>query len=206
VLDAACGTGYGTALLAEAGAARVDGFDRCLDAVAFAARTYARPEANFAVARVDRLPVPDRSYDIYVSFETIEHVDDETLLAEAARVLCTGGLFLVSTPNRDLLDAGTSIEQKPFNRFHIREYTRAELESRLRRHFSSVEWYGQTPFSSAYVTRLGHVGRSWPALAVRIHQANKVLHWPWETPARHIPARYAGINIVPEVLIAVCYT
>src|SRR4051812_29152909 len=66
VLDAACGTGYGTARMAEAGAARVDGFDRCLEAVAFAARNYARPEVNFAVAPVERLPVPDRSYDIYV--------------------------------------------------------------------------------------------------------------------------------------------
>jgi len=76
VLDVACGTGYGTALLAKAGAAQVDGFDCSAEAVDFAKSTWALPNATFAVATTDRLPVPDASYDVYVSFETIEHVED----------------------------------------------------------------------------------------------------------------------------------
>ena len=88
VLDVACGTGYGTALLANAGAAQVDGFDCSPEAVAFAKQTWALPNISFGAAITDRLPVPDGSYDCYVSFETIEHVeDDDALLTEATRVL-----------------------------------------------------------------------------------------------------------------------
>ena len=77
VLDVACGTGYGTALLANAGAAQVDGFDCSPEAVAFAKQTWALPNISFGVAITDRLPVADGSYDCYVSFETIEHVEDD---------------------------------------------------------------------------------------------------------------------------------
>src|SRR5208283_2060032 len=184
VLDVACGTGYGTALLANAGAAQV---------------------VSFGVAIADRLPVPDGSYDCYVSFETIEHVeDDDALLTEATRVLRPGGSLLVSTPNRELLDPGISIEDRPFNRFHTREYSRDELSEKLRRHFASITWYGQRPFSPRYISWLGRVGRRWPALAVKFHQARKCLGWPWESPQRHLPTPCSGEPAVTEVLIAAC--
>ena len=182
VLDAGCGMGYGSAQLAEAGASRVHGFDCCAEAVAFAARSYSRPNLSFAVAAADRLPVPDGSYDVYLSFETVEHVEDDLgLLAEAARVLRPGGLLHISTPNRELLDPGTSFEDKPFNRFHIREYCRGELAARLERHFGAMTWYGQSGYSSACVAWLGRVGRLWPALGAKLHQARKCLGWLRET-------------------------
>ena len=205
VLDVACGTGYGTGLLANAGAAQVDGFDCSPEAIAFAKKTWALPNVSFGVAIADRLPVPDGSYDCYVSFETIEHVeDDDALLTEATRVLRPGGSLLVSTPNRELLDPGISIEDRPFNRFHTREYSRDELNERLRRHFASITWYGQRPFSPRYISWLGRVGRRWPALAVKFHQARKCVGWPWESPHRHLPTPCSGEPAVTEVLIAAC--
>ena len=205
VLDVACGTGYGTAMLARAGATRVNGFDCSPDTVAFAERSWPLPNVRFGVANADRLPVPDASYDIYVSFETIEHVeDDHALLTEAARVLSPGGLLLVSTPNRELLDPGTSIEDKPANRFHTREYRGDEIADRLRGHFASIDWYGQSPFSPHYIARLSRLGRHWPALAVRLHQLRKTLGWPWESPQRHFPARCSCEPAVVEILIAAC--
>ncbi len=207
VLDVACATGYGTALLAKAGATRVDGFDCCTDTVAFAKRSWPLPNVCFAVASANQLPVADASYDIYVSFETIEHVqDDDALLSEATRVLRPGGLLLLSTPNRELLNPGTSIEAKPFNRFHTREYRRDELHERLRRHFASITWYGQRPFSPHYIAWLGHVGQRWPALAVKLHQARKCLGWPRESPQRHIPTPCSCEPAVTEVLVAVCHS
>jgi len=41
VLGVACGPGYGTALLANAGAAQIDGFDYSPEAIAFAKKTWA---------------------------------------------------------------------------------------------------------------------------------------------------------------------
>jgi SAM-dependent methyltransferase len=159
------------------------------------------------LAAAEHLPVADASYDVYVSFETIEHVvHDDSLLSEASRVLKPGGLLLVSTPNRDLLDPGTTIDDRPFNRFHVREYRQDEFDERLRRHFGSITWYGQMPFSHNYIAFLGSIGRYWPGLAVKVHQARKCLGWFWESPQQHVPSPCSGQLAVEEVLIAACHS
>jgi SAM-dependent methyltransferase len=203
VADAACGTGYGSAMLVRAGAGRVDGFDISPEAVAEASRVCRSPSARFRVASALNLPAADATYDVYISFETIEHLDDdEAFLAEAVRVLRPGGLMLLSTPNRRVLDPGTSIHDRPFNRYHVREYAREELESKLRSRFASVEWYGQRSFADGYVAWLNRMGRRWPGLAVKVHQARKCAGLLWESPGRHVPVR--GRLGGAEILIAAC--
>jgi ubiquinone/menaquinone biosynthesis C-methylase UbiE len=207
VLDVACGTGYGTVHLANARAAQVDGFDCSREAINFAKHSWALPNAAFALAAANYLPVADASYDVYISFETIEHVeDDDALLREATRVLKPDGLLLVSTPNRDLLDPGISIDDKPFNRFHIREYCHDEFAEKLKKYFGSISWYGQRRFSPGYIALLQRIGRQWPAIAVKVHQARKCLGWPWEYPQRHTPSPSSGQPVFDEVLIAVCHS
>lgn len=47
------------------------------------------------------LPFPDNSFDIIILQDVIEHIDDtEKLIAETNRVLKSGGLIYLSTPNR----------------------------------------------------------------------------------------------------------
>jgi 2-polyprenyl-3-methyl-5-hydroxy-6-metoxy-1,4-benzoquinol methylase len=205
VLDVACGTGYGTALLANAGAVQVDGFDCCREAVHIAQKTWQLPNTTFSIAAAHHLPVADDLYDIYVSFETIEHVgNDQALLQEATRVLKPDGLLLVSTPNRNLLDPGISISNKPFNRFHIREYLQHEFADRLRPHFASITWYHQRSFSLRYISALTTIGHYWPVLGVRLHQIRKCIGWPWETSQQHRPALCSSEDPTGEVLIAAC--
>jgi SAM-dependent methyltransferase len=204
VVDAACGTGYGSRALLAGGAARVDGFDRSPEAIAEARRLHASPKAHFAVADVARLPAPDHSCDLFLSFETIEHIEDgAALICEAARVLRPGGTFVCSTPNRVVSAPGTPITGKPYNPFHVREYTREELGALLGRFFPSVTFLGQSFHGAGYVRLLNRLGKSWPMLAVRAHQVRKVLGVPWDKRQRHWPTPLPAPG-EPEVLVAVC--
>lgn len=63
-----------------------------------------RPELNFVKMDAESLDLPDRSVDIAIAKEVIEHLPDPRLcMAEIFRVLRPGGVFLLSTPNRDSL-------------------------------------------------------------------------------------------------------
>jgi len=128
ILDVACGTGYGTALLEGVGV------DRSLEALGYARRH----PAAYVAADAACLPF-GRVFDAVVSFETIEHVPDPArFVADCARVLKPGGLFFVSTPNRELWSPRSS---KPLQRHHVREFNRREFLEVLRPFH--VELYGQ---------------------------------------------------------------
>ena len=87
VLDAACGEGYGTRLLART-AGSVVGVDIDPGAIEHARRRYAGPATRFECADCTRLPLDDDSVDAVVSFETLEHLEaQDRLLAEFRRVL-----------------------------------------------------------------------------------------------------------------------
>ena len=110
------------------------------DAVLSAHEVYGSGVCRFSTYDGAHLPFADGCFDAATSFQTIEHVSaDEQFLAEAARVLKPGALFVLTTPNRTtrLRD-----NQPPWNRFHVREYSARQLESLLTRHFASVEMRG----------------------------------------------------------------
>jgi ubiquinone/menaquinone biosynthesis C-methylase UbiE len=145
VLDIACGSGYGSAMLADSGAKSVTGVDLSPEAVESATANFGRGNVRFAVGDVQRLTdIPDASFDLIASFETIEHVpDDRAYVDETARVLRPGGMLLVSTPDRRLGSIGPRLRKVPSNPFHVREYTRKELIDLLSRRFEIVEEFGQ---------------------------------------------------------------
>lgn len=135
VLDVACGLGYGTALLYASGARTVLGIDLDSESVCQARRLYAEPGVQFEVGNAEDLSAYN-GFDTVVSFETIEHLQrPELFLKEIARVLVPNGTFIVSTPTRQ---QGT-IEDKPRNPFHVREWSLEEFRELLSTEFSSVE-------------------------------------------------------------------
>jgi lipopolysaccharide biosynthesis protein/SAM-dependent methyltransferase len=99
VLDFGCGEGYGSVLLAEV-ARTVVGVERSPEAVALAARQYASPNLRFALGSGAAIPLPDRSVDLAVSFESIARGEAaETLMEELKRVLRPRGRLIVSIPD-----------------------------------------------------------------------------------------------------------
>jgi SAM-dependent methyltransferase len=140
VLDAACGEGYGSALLADV-AAEVVGVDQSNEVVAHAIARYAHESCTrFICASVTNLPLPDASTDLVVSFETIEHLtEQEAMLAEFRRVLTPQGLLVISSPNKPVY----TDERDYHNEFHVRELTRDELADLLAPGFPQQLWYGQ---------------------------------------------------------------
>ncbi len=127
VLDAGCGTAYGSAILAEAGAREVVGVDvaaEVLDSV----RARLPSTVTLEQGDVRELPFPDGSFDLVVCFEVIEHVDEpDRALDEFRRVLGPDGMLAVSSPNRDVYPPG--------NPHHVHEYKPDELHAELANRF-----------------------------------------------------------------------
>lgn len=126
VLDLGCGSGYGAASLADT-ANSIVAVDVSAEAVAFASARYQAPNLSFhRIDAEEPLPFANQEFDVVLSFQVIEHVVDEaTYLREARRVLKPGGVMIIVTPDRALRLLPL---QKPWNRWHVREYSSAALQ------------------------------------------------------------------------------
>lgn len=142
VLDFGCGTGYGAHRIAPASTS-VTGVDVSGEAVDYARAHYVADNLRFAtIDPVERSPLPfaDADFDVVLSFQVIEHVPDaDRYLAEARRVLAQGGVLVVATPDRT---RRLFRHQRPWNRYHVVEYTPAQLLARLEGHFRVLEVNG----------------------------------------------------------------
>ena len=141
VLDAACGEGYGSALLASA-ATSVLGIDIAEDAIAHARARYADRGTNLRFERGDctALDLPPASFDLITSFETLEHVAaQEALIGGFARALAADGILIISSPDKRTYSDVSGFR----NEFHVRELYRDELLALLKPHFPFVHLYGQ---------------------------------------------------------------
>ncbi|MBD8526438.1 class I SAM-dependent methyltransferase [Pseudomarimonas arenosa] len=141
VLDAACGEGYGSALLATV-AQSVVGVDIEPSTVAHARARYGdRPNLSFEQSDASKLDaLEDGSFDLIVSFETLEHLEQqEQLVGGFSRLLAPDGVLLLSTPDKRTY----SDEPGYQNPFHVRELYRHEFEDLLTRHFAHHTLFAQ---------------------------------------------------------------
>lgn len=129
ILDAACGIGYGTWMIAEQiKHATVTGADIFQDAVDAANRAYKLDNNGFIQLDLGDAAAWDKNIigrmDAIVSIETIEHVlDAEALIARYTK---TTDFLIGSVPNQDVVPFHK--EQHPF---HFRHYTKGEFEQLL---------------------------------------------------------------------------
>jgi SAM-dependent methyltransferase len=141
VLDAGCGTGYGTAELARVAAAAT-GVDISADAVQYARQHYALSNVRFLQASCAALPFAAGSFDLITAFEVIEHLKDwQASLREMQRLLAPGGQCVISTPNKNYYaDSRGSTGPNPY---HEKEFTFEEFTEELRAVFPHVSLFLQ---------------------------------------------------------------
>jgi len=101
VADLACGTGYGSTILAHNPQTTYIGVDIDQPTIDYANRRYGSSTRHFHTASAIDPPIEDNAVDLVASFETIEHIEQtQALCAQYARILKPAGLLVVSTPNK----------------------------------------------------------------------------------------------------------
>jgi SAM-dependent methyltransferase len=185
VLEVGAGEGYGCRLLGER--RRVVGLEPDPAALLHAARRAASGNPVFARGAGDALPFPASTFDALVSFQVIEHVDEDVrFVSELARVLQPGGVALLTTPNRDLRLAPG---QRPWNRFHRREYAAADFRALLGRAFSEVHLLGIGAVQAVHEMELARVRRIRRLVALDPLALRRLLPAPVATALRGIVRR-----------------
>ncbi|MDR5855202.1 methyltransferase domain-containing protein [Caballeronia sp. LZ062] len=126
VLDIACGEGYGSWLMRQWGAASVLGIDVSEDAVRRAQARFVDPAVSYHAAPAESLQaiVGDKRFDLIVSLETIEHLDDpRAFLVNLKAVAAPNATIIISAPNDHwyFKDGGT-------NPYHKHRFTREEFQ------------------------------------------------------------------------------
>jgi len=144
VLDVACGTGYGTDLISKTADIAI-GVDVSREALAYAKKHYGK-KTNTAFVLSDACYLPFRAnvFDVAVSFETIEHIDNpELFLQQVACVLKLHRPLIISTPNSQ----ASPRRETPQNPFHLREFNIKEFARLLSLDFKNLQFYGQNYYS-----------------------------------------------------------
>lgn len=79
--------------------------------------------------------LPNDHFDFVISFQVIEHIqDDQKFLEEVHRVLKPGGQLILTTPNRAM-----TLTRNPF---HVREYSALEFDALVSTKFEVLEALG----------------------------------------------------------------
>jgi SAM-dependent methyltransferase len=94
------------------------------------------PEEKFISSSFPPLiNIEDNSFDTIVTFQVIEHINNDNLFVEEIyRILRPGGKALISTPNIEM-----TLTRNPW---HIREYTSRQLQDLTAKFFSKITMKG----------------------------------------------------------------
>jgi 2-polyprenyl-3-methyl-5-hydroxy-6-metoxy-1,4-benzoquinol methylase len=127
VLDLACGEGYGSYLLKEAGADYVIGVDVSQETISKANLLFASDMVKFKVADAESLNdlFHENEFDVVISIETIEHLSDPiAFLKSIKRFTKPNGVIIMSCPN----DHWYYPQDTEANPYHIRKYKLSEFQ------------------------------------------------------------------------------
>lgn len=127
VLDIACGEGYGSYLLKRAGAKEVVGVDVSTAAINRARQSLDSEGIQFVLSDAIGMHqhYPDEYFDVVVSCETIEHVENPDAYLQSLKKLAKkNALFIITCPN----DYWYYPEIHQSNPYHLRKYRFKEFQ------------------------------------------------------------------------------
>lgn len=129
VLDAACGTGYGTNLLKEA-ASRVTGIDVDQDTIDYASNLYR--DIEFGIIDLNKT-FPADKFDLCVSFETIEHLKHPEVFLQNVADNCEEFLFSIPVNNP--------------SKYHVQVWNKDQIYAMMSKYWANITWFHQEGFS-----------------------------------------------------------
>ena len=133
VLDAACGTGYGSYVLSKY-SKKIISVDNSETAIKYAKMNYQKNNINFIKKDINKLNYKNK-FDMIISIETIEHLnkkDSINWLKKCKIMLKKSGILICSSPMLRLKN------NKPYitNPHHLHEMKRAEFLNNLKKIFN----------------------------------------------------------------------
>lgn len=134
IIEVGCGTGWLCERLRKFGT--VTGTDLADEVLARAAQKW--PDVNFISGDFLSLDLPRAGFDVVVTLEVLSHFEDQAAFAaRLAELLKPGGLLILATQNRPVLERWSAIGGPTTGQ--IRKWVNArELRSLLSPHFSNL--------------------------------------------------------------------
>lgn len=142
ILDLACGSGFGSQMLAKLGKKRIEkivAVDCDPNTIAYASGRYNHPLVDYRCENAVDPLLPQKLgvFDVIVSFETLEHIEDEQqFLSNVYHLLKPGGVLVLSTP------FGKGRGKPCGSPFHVHQLTVDEFKD-LFNGYSDVQFYSQ---------------------------------------------------------------
>lgn len=201
VLDAGCGVGYGSRLLAYHGASEVVGVDISQEALAVARKQFSHSRVKYICDDCESMMKVNGRFDVIVSLENLEHLQDaEGFLNRATELLSPTGSLICSSPNPQ------GNPESPDNPYHVREYTKEQFQNLLQKYFWNVAILGQDNTSAVKALNI-----LWSNPMLRFGRwiqklRGRYLNHPFSTyppsPGDFVISEFASDQ--PRVFISVC--
>lgn len=137
ILDAGCGIGYGSSILADIADTKIDCVDNSQRAMNFFQKHFFKPNVVFHCSDLFEAPLK-MWYDAIVCFEFLEHIHEHKQAVEMFGDKTD--LLICSVPN----ELVRPHKQEPVNEFHVRHFTPDELAEMLScGGFSDITYFNQ---------------------------------------------------------------
>lgn len=139
ILEVGCGAGWMCERMAPYG--RVTGIDHADEVIARASQRM--PHITFAAGDFLAMEFPDASFDAIVNIEVLSHVADQpAFMAKIARLLKPGGMMMMATQNRPVLEKN---KLPPADGWVRNWVDRDQLRTLAAPHFSVREMFTVVP-------------------------------------------------------------